>query len=270
MEMPDSMPLTLLPFARPVSASEVLDAGFRLFRGTLARCLPWSMLSVLAGQAPRALEMLREGVAAPPSQKDALWWIATLVGGVLNLLLFQLMLLRQQAVAYGVARSLRAEMATVLRGSPGSLLMNLLWSLPFIVLGAAAGATAWGVVLLVALPALWSGVGGMFCNYLRLLDAQAPLAALRGSFRLIAGHWWRTAGVLAVALVILLVLYALGGVAAVVLTQLLAAADVALLSVITTVLVVVVAAVFLPLLVALGHTLFADLRLRRLAKTGGA
>ena len=256
---------SLLPFARPMNASEVLDAGFRLFRVTLPRSLPWSMLAVLLGQAPRALDLLRNTAAVTLSHKDPLWWGVAAAGGVLNLLLYALILLRQQTVAYATPRSLRGDLLQALRALPAFLLISLLGGLPMLLVGLAAVAGWWGMALALLVPALYLTVAVWFAAYLRLLQQRQPLAALADSIRLTRGWWWRTSGVLAVVLVVLLVLYALGAVVAIVLTQLFATADVALLSVVTTVVVVVVAAFFLPLLGAIGHTLFADLQLRRAA-----
>ncbi len=42
-------------------------------------------------------------------------------------------------------------------------------------------------------------------------EAAGPLGAVRSSFRLVAGHWWRTATLLAASLVIVIVVYGLGG-----------------------------------------------------------
>lgn len=245
-----------------MAAGELLDSGFRLFRAALLRCLPWSMLMVLCGQLPRALDLLRNTAATPLGGKDALWWIVMLAGGLFNLLLFALIVLRQQTLAYAAPRPLTKEVALVLRRAPAFVLLGLLCGVPFAVAGVAAATANWGVALLLALPATWFALASWFSVYTFLLDRRGPLAALRDSLRLVRGRWWNTAGVLTVALVVLMVLYALGAVIAMVLAQLLASTDVALLSVITTVVVVVIASIFLPLLAALGHVLYADLQLR--------
>lgn len=262
MEISFRMASNLLPFARPMSASELLDSGFRLFRATLPRCLPWSLLAVLCGQAPRAWELARGQLTTGVLLRDWLWWSITVLGGVLNVLLFGLIVLRQAAVAYSRPATLGAQLHELLSGAPGFVFMAVFWWLPAILVGMAIGAGWWGVALAGAVPALYLAIALWFAAYLRLLEKLSPLASLRTSFQLVRGHWWRTLGVLAISVVMLLVLYALGGIAAVLVTQLFASADLTLLSVITTVVVVLVAAVYMPLLAALGHTLYADLRLR--------
>ncbi len=44
-----------------------------------------------------------------------------------------------------------------------------------------------------------------------LTGPRGPLEATRAGFALVSGHWWRTMTILAASLVILIVLYALGG-----------------------------------------------------------
>jgi hypothetical protein len=256
-----------------MSASELLDGGFRLFRATLVRCLPWSMLAVLCGQAPRALDVARGRIATGLPPHDAMWWSLTAVGGLLNVLFFGVLLLRQEAIAYGHRDGLRGQLWRLLRGAPGYLLMALIWWAPMILLGAAIGAGWWGTSIALALPAAYLTLAWWFAAYESLLQLRSPLAALRSSRALMRRQWWRTLGVLSISVVVLLVLYALGGIAAVLLAQLLASADLALLSVITTVTLAMVAAIYLPLLVALGHTMYADLLIRQRlghAAAGGA
>jgi hypothetical protein len=223
------------------------------------------MLAVLCGQAPRAWELARAQLdsAAPP--RGAIWWSLTVAGGLVNVLLFGVLLLRQEAVAYGRSERLNAQLQRFAVLAPRYVLMALIWWAPTILVGVAIAAGWWGTAITLALPAAYLALSWWFAAYESLLHNNSPLASLHSSWSLMRGHWWRTLGVLSISVVVLLVLYALGGIAAILLTQLFASADLALLSVVTTVSLAVVAAVYLPLLVALGHTLYADLLLRQRA-----
>lgn len=221
-----------------------------------------------------------------------LWWL--IAASVLGIVATTTpLLVRQAAIARGADPGLAAAARRGLARTPATLVAWLLYTLivvalalPFValVLGAfwlslGAGpallllAVAMVLVggLLASVPLAWAGVAFGFAPFVAALEDRAgPLHAQLRSMRLLRGHWWRSAAVVSMPLLIYLgaggtvsslllmfcgmLAYAVGGWAGLfdpawlLWSQLLA---------------IPLQAVLLPLAFAGGVVMFDDLRLRR-------
>ena len=77
-----SMSATILPFDRPLSIGEVLDAGIALFKASLLRCLPLSLVAVVLAGSVFAQEMPKPGKEHEQLKKLEGTWDTTMhMGG---------------------------------------------------------------------------------------------------------------------------------------------------------------------------------------------
>ena len=68
-----------------MSIGEVLDAGFRLYRLTLVRCLVLALLSVIVGQIPSAYDLAQGTLTLPLDEKSVTWWLLAAGSTALNI-----------------------------------------------------------------------------------------------------------------------------------------------------------------------------------------
>ena len=245
------MAATILPFERPQSVGEVLDAGIALFKVSLLRCLPLSLLAVIVGQLPSVVAMTQRRTPSLAGM-GALDWLLVAGAGFANVLLWGAILLRQQAIAQGRRSTLAADL--------GPPLARLLPSLIMVV----ASAVLIGVGLLaLLLPGLYLMVALIFAYPALLLDGESVAGAMRASLRVVRGNWWRTSAILTVALFAILVFYAIGTIAGLIIVQLSGGGDVGSVFLATTIIGALVGALFMPFMCALSLAQYADLKLRR-------
>ncbi|MFO1426217.1 MAG: hypothetical protein U1F11_04435 [Steroidobacteraceae bacterium] len=225
--------------------AELLDATTRLFRATLPACLPLALLAVMVGQLPAA--WLAAGGA--PAARPAAWWPLASAAGLLNLWLWNLLLLRQAALARGTPMALGAAAGIALRRLPGSVAVLL-----GVVALSAAGLLLLvlpGVYLLFACAAAWP---------LQVLDGEPPAAAIDRSLRLVRGRWQRTAALCGTGLFVVFASYGAGYVLGLLIATVLGGGGgLALPSRIAGGLI---GALFMPFMTALAIVLHADLRAR--------
>jgi hypothetical protein len=209
---------------------EVLQTGAKIFRLTLTATLPYAILIALCGNLANlrniSLDLPLQNILTLQSadSADPIWWAWNVVGSILTLLFGSALLLRQKALAAGESTSALAE---VRQG--GVLLSRLivcvalstfavsLALLPFIYALPMTGLTPAltnpaalnpGMLLLLiplSLPAAWLSLGLFFAPVALVLKKLGPIEAMRVSFRLLRGNWWRTS-VLSAALAGVLVL----------------------------------------------------------------
>jgi hypothetical protein len=245
-----SMAETILPFERPLSAGEVLDAGITLFKASLLRCLPLSLAAVVLGQLPTVYAMLR-GRTPTLTDMGPLEALLVLLAGLANVVIWGAIMLRQRAIAGGHASTL-AEVI-------GRPLARLLPVLGMIL--ASTALVAVGLVLLVV-PGLYLAVGLMFAYPAMLLDGESALGSIRSSLRLVRGNWWRTSMVVTVALFAIIVFYAIGSVVGVVIVQVTGGGDVGRVFLATSIVSALIGALFTPFMCAVSLAQYAELRLR--------
>ncbi len=246
------MASTILPFQGPVSAGEVLDTGFRLFKVSLLRCLPLSLAAVVMGQLPTVYTLASGRRPSLSASMSAAEWALVLFAGFANVLLWGAILLRQRAIAYG--------RPSTLAGDLGQVLARLLPSLGIALLSVLL--IALGMVLLVV-PGLYLAVALLFAYPALLLDGQPVVGAIRTSLRLVRGNWWRTSTILTVALFAVVVFYVVGSVVGVMLAGLVGSGDVGSVFLVTSVITAMIGALFSPFMLALSLAQYDDLKLRR-------
>lgn len=246
------MPPPILPFERPVSAGEVLDAGVRLFKVSLVRCLPLSLAAVVLGQLPTVYALARGRRPSLSAEAGIADWALILLAGLGNLLLWGAILLRQRAIAEGRVSTVGADLSMALARLPASIGLGLL----------VLGGIALGMLLLV-LPGIYLSIALMFAYPALLLEDAPVLAALRRSLELVRGNWWRTSMILVVAFFAIIVFYAVGSIFGLILLQLTGGGDVGSVFLVTSVIAALIGALFTPFMSALWLVQFAELKLRR-------
>jgi len=242
----------ILPFERPVSAGEVLDAGFRLFKVSLVRCLPLSLAAVIMGQVPTLYALGRGERPTLSLEMGPAGWTLVIVAGLANVLLWGAIMLRQRAIASGGVSTLTGDLGLTLSRLLPSIAMGVLGGLLVV----------FGLVLLVV-PGLYLLVALLFAYPALLLDGESVTGSLRTSLRLVRGNWWRTSMILTVALFAIIVFYALGSIFGLIFVQLTGGGDVGSVFLVTSVISALIGALFTPFMTALSLAQFADLKLRR-------
>lgn len=246
------MATTLFPLPRPLSVGEVLDAGFRLFRGTLLACLPYGALAVLAGQLPGIYRVASGRGAAAAGDLDAIEAGIFALSIVLTVGLSSVVILKQHALASGdLERS---------RGAPIEALHRLVPAVGLVALYLAA---VFAGLLLLVVPGLYLATALCFSWPILLIERTGVGQALSGSLRLIGGFWWRTLMIFLAALAALLVFYALAGIVGIVVAALTGPTDFAVMTAVSTVVVIVLGAFGGPFYSALLLAAYEDVKLRK-------
>ena len=277
------MTAIVLPFHRPLSIGELLDATFRLFRLSLGKCALLALAAVVIGQLPTAIDLVRGTSPLSLEGRGAGWFAIALLTGLANMLVWAVLLLRQNTIAQGGTTQFGAEFAETLRRAPGTLAVVIIATIPWllIVVGAmglvalvaqqlnvlpllkAIPPLALTVLPVLLLPGLWLAVVLWFAVPARVLSRLSVSGSVRHSFTLVAGNWWRSVTVLTVASFAVMVFYALGGMVGLLIAQLIASSDVAVFALTTTTVLAMLGGVFMLFLVALGVVQYADLGVRR-------
>jgi len=205
------MPQILYPPARAQTFGEVLKTGAQIFRLSLNASLPYGIIVAICGDLANLRNLAMDLPLQSFDSTDPVWWAWNVAGSILALLFGSALILRQKALAAGERTSIVAE----LRQS-GVLLSRLIACvalstvaigiamLPF---GAALPMTGLnpamtnlasaniGMLLLLiplSLPAAWLSLGLFFAPVALILKKLGPIDAMRYSFRLLRGNWWRT------------------------------------------------------------------------------
>jgi hypothetical protein len=203
---------------QPQSIGGVLDVSFQLYKASVASVWPVCLLLVL-GSVPSLFFAMQASTAAASGDPtaaldifgDPRYWLAILLTIAISVLASGAMYLKQQAIANDQELGLGSALQTSL----GRLLPQVL---TFILYSLAVGI---GFVLLLV-PGFILMLSLMLCWLLVVLETKGPVAALTGSHRLVWGNWWRTAAILTVGFIILIVLYIAVGFLVELLTRLVA------------------------------------------------
>jgi len=261
------MSSVLYPPSRPQAVGEVLDSAFRIFKATLLKCLPYSVLATVAGQLQNIYVIVTGRTLRAFSNSDAGWWTIYVLGAVIGAALVNAIIIRQAALASGVASAGPAALLQGLRNVPGVAAMGVLvaiavgiWFVPLAAIPAPY--RTWGAATL-SLPAVYLLVL-FLCSWPALLvGRRGPLASLRYSAHLIRGNWWRTVLIYLVVLTMIIVLSVTAGLIVGVLTQLVAARDLAVTTAVSAVMVVASGAVYMPFVTSMSLALYGDLQARK-------
>jgi len=204
----------------------VVAEAYDLFRATLARTLPFSLLAVLLGQWP-SVYLLQGGQSLQLLAPKSLgWWVIMSISSVGTLWCWLVIARRQRR-----GGKLLADLKAVSRALPRALGVVALAAL-LIALGG----------LMLVLPGIYLMVGFWPALAILLNESRSVRESLDRSLVLVRGVWWQSLGVLLVLLVAVLSFFVLGALAAFAMAQWLP------MSVVTAVL----AALFQPLVTATG------------------
>ena len=146
---------------------------------------------------------------APAGETPGLGWSLVSLAVLIVAIIGQLTLSR---IASGHRQSVGEAMSHGVRRAPAFLLAIMIWLLPFgLVLAPFAlqiqanptqpSPAAAFAVLLVAIAFIIIGVRLVFSTPVAANEAVGPLAILKRSWRLTAGHWWRLFGFLALFMI---------------------------------------------------------------------
>ena len=216
------MPQILYPPARAQTLREVLGTGAEIFRLTLGATLPYGILVALctnlANLRNLSLDLPVQGV----DSTDPVWWAWCVAGMILALWFGGALILRQKALAAGERTSAAAEVrqagallsrqivcvglslvAVSLALTPVAMALPLTGLNPSLTNLAAVKPAMLLLLIPLSLPAAWLSLGLLFAPVALVLRKLGPIEAMRLSFRLLRGNWWRTSlitGILAVVL----------------------------------------------------------------------
>jgi hypothetical protein len=261
------MPSVLYPPLRPQAIGEVLDSAVRIFKATLLKCLPYSVLATVASQLQNIYIIVSGRNIRPFSNSDPGWWAVYLLGTVVGAALINGIIIRQAAIASGLQSTGMAALKEGLRNVPAVVLMGILmailvgiWFVPLVVIPAAF--RSWSGAAL-AVPAFYLLVLFLCSWPARLIDHKSPIESLRYSAHLVRGNWGRTVMIYLVVLTMIIVLSVTAGLIVGVLTQLVAARDLAVSTAVSAVMVVASGAVFVPFVCSMSLALYGDLQARK-------
>ena len=262
--------MSTLPYppSRPLSVGETLDLTFRIYRATLAKCLPLAAVAILASQLP-SLYLLLSGrglkVKLLALMQEPTYRVVYVVSVLVTLVLNAAILLRQYRLAAG--QQAGGELATAVRRAPAMIAMaGLFWiALVVCILPGFlfSGAVQVGVFVAMAALACYVLVS-LSASFAILLVAPAgPVESLTRSWRLTHGSFWRLTLIYTVAFIILMVLYLLLGTATGFVVALAARGDLAVVTAAYAVVVVALGAFAVPFYMAVQLAVFGDLTARR-------
>lgn len=227
------MPQNLYPPARAQTFGEVLKTGAQIFRLSLNASLPYGVIVAICGDLANLRDLTLDLPLQSFDSTDPVWWAWNVVGSILALLFGSALIMRQKALAAGERTSIVAELRQA-----GVLLSRLIVCvalctvaigiamLPFAAALPMTGlnptltnlpAANIGMLLLLiplSLPAAWLSLGLFFAPVALILKKLGPIDAMRYSFRLLRGNWWRTSVLTAILMGVLMLMVLLVATAA--------------------------------------------------------
>jgi hypothetical protein len=267
------MPQPLYPPAGPQSIGQVLDSAFRIFEVSLVRCLLYGALSMILGQLPNIYFIAAGKPLRQFGGGDPLWMVLSVVGTILTLLMFCALVLRQHGIATGKRLSFTVEISEAIRRLPAVLGLSVLGLLlagvgPFIVavvyFASGANYAAVGIASAVFVaPLVYLMTPLTLATPALLLGGKGPAQAIRYSVHLVKGSWWRTTTIFTVALVVIVVFYAVATVIIGMVLPLIGAADLAAVTAATAVVYVVLGGLGMPFFSAVILATYGELKVRK-------
>jgi hypothetical protein len=242
----------------PQSIGGVMDDAIRLYSATLSRCWPLSLaLALVGGANGLGVLLAMRSQARLLGHMPQLWSSPRLIGlsivsWVIYLIFYGGLLARQYELASGAPSGSNLSAAgTALQRLPGNVVGSILF-------GLAVGVS----FVLLVVPGVY--VWGRLQLWLVVVFAEdaGPTQALRTSWDLVQGHWWRTTTIIALAMIVYFVLALAAGFAIGVVVGLIHA-DPTERTIFTQIPSVLASVVLAPLLTAAWIAVYNDLKLRR-------
>lgn len=252
--------------SQPQSIGGVLDTTFQLYKASVVKMIPLSLLMVIAG-SPQSIYMFMRGAAGGnPGDPFAMlammtgpgYWLAALVGMIGSMWMLSAGYLKLQAIGTGEDLGVGAAVTRALSRLPAVILMVILFGIALTI----------GLVLLIV-PFFILMVSLGLCFATALFEDKGPVDALSESHRLVWGNWWRTAAILTVGFVVIFVIYLIAGLIIGVLTPILifgggGTENVLLISLISGLLIgVLMSLLMTPFYISMAIAIYWDLKLRK-------
>jgi hypothetical protein len=195
---------------QPQGIGGVLDTTFQLYKASIGVVWPLSLLMALIGSVPTLYLLFNDaavpGVGASVGEilmdlvSDPVRVALALGTMVLTLLFMGAIYVKQYAVGVSEECSFGQAISASLARLGSLVLMTVLFFV----------ALAVGLVLLLV-PGFILMVSLMLCTNLVLFEGKGAMAALLGSHKLIWGNWWRSAAMLTVVFILVMVVFAAVG-----------------------------------------------------------
>jgi hypothetical protein len=241
----------------------VLDTTFQLYKASVVKLIPLSLLTAVATSPPTIYMLVRGGnfqdpVAMLEMFRSSGYWLTVLASWIASIWMMSTAYFKVAAIGAGEDMGLGTALQKALGRLPALLLMTILFTI----------ALTLGFVLLI-IPCLILMVSLVLCFSTALFDNKGPVSALSESHRLVWGNWWRTAAILTVGFVVVLVIYLAVSLVIGVLSPLLVLSGgdvgtVVLVTMITSLLLgVMMSLLVTPLYISLLLAVYWDLKLRK-------
>jgi len=249
---------------QPQSIGGVLDTTFQLYKASVVKMIPLSVLMSVA-EAPTSVFFFTQGGAATSTNPYA---VLELMGSPTFLLVafVQLILttwvmsagyLKVGAIGAGGDLGIGAALQKALTRLPSLVVMIIVVFIALII-----------ALILLIVPFFILTVSLALCYTLVMLEDRGPIEALSESHRLVWGNWWRTAAILTVGFIIIFVIYLIAGMIIGVITPLVVLGggtdNVLLISLVSGLLVgVLMSLLVTPFYISLAIAIYWDLKLRK-------
>lgn len=250
----------------------MIEASLRLFAHSVLPCLPLATIGTLLGQLPSAYDVAVHGkpmplTAASLAEKSGEWWTLYALGTLASLVVWAIVLLRQQRIATGGAAAtgigaMLARLPAIVGYCLAGIIVVLLASLPFGLVGALLGLPAGPRGALILLPILAATAAVSLGWPALVLEGRSPLAAVGIGLRLAIDHWRRLMLVVVAIVATLIVMVILAGLVVGVVTGLASPAGAAVQGSLSAAVVLLLAALAVLYLSAFLIVVFDDLRVR--------
>jgi hypothetical protein len=245
---------------QPQGIGGVLDTAFQLYKASISVVWPLCLLIAIVASPPTLYMMVTGSGGADPlgmmaAMSDPTYWLIYAISMALMMWVIGALYIKEYSIGIDAEQSVGAALQASLGRLVPLLLMLVLLMLALTV----------GLVLLI-IPGLILMVSLMLGTNLVLFEGKGPVDALTGSHKLVWGNWWRTAGILTVGFILLMVIYMAVALVIGVVTPLIGLGmdDVVTYSLISGLLVGVVMNVLVtPFYAALLIAVYWDLKLRK-------
>ena len=250
--------------SQPQSIGGVLDTTFQLYKATFVKMIPLSLLMVIAGSL-QYIYMFSQGSAGNPADPFAMlnmmqswgYWLSVIGGMIASTWILSAAYLKIGAIGGGGDLGIGAALQASLTRLPAMVVMLFLFIIALTI----------GAILLI-IPCLILMVSLILCFNTALFENKGPVSALSESHRLVWGNWWRTAAILTVGFIVILVIYLIAGMIIGVVTPLLVlgggADDVLLFTLVSSLLVgLLMSLLVTPFYISLAIAIYWDLKLRK-------
>jgi hypothetical protein len=249
--------------SQPQSIGGVLDTTFQLYKASLLKLIPLSLLLVIASCLQYIYIFARGANPADPAAMLNLmtswgYWLSLLAGVIGSTWITAATYLKVAAIGTDGDLGIGAALQASLPRLPALVVMMILFILAVMI----------GTLLLI-IPGIILMVSLLLCYPTALFDNKGPVSALSESHRLVWGNWWRTFVMLSVGVIILIVIYLIvativGVIAPFLMVGGAGAEDVVLYALVSVGLIFVFLSLLLtPFYISLGIAIYWDLKLRK-------